>query len=272
MAVLDENSTSEAFFRLRRSHVLGLALGTILGFAVMFGFSTLISLGPKAPSRQATNRSTNLARDVPDAIFKAPSYKGFVNQNGTRVSSTEFNGKVRVVSFLFPLCTSMCPVIASHLVNLEHQISRAGLANKVQLVSFNVAAGKTTPAEMSSFMKEYGGKPKNTAWQFLTSSPAAMDRVVKHGYHEYFQMISLKRENKIFARQKKKGTYNYLPEMKNKLASKVNPDFDVTHSSSLILVGPHGDVRYVMNNADTVPVSTLMKKIKGLLKGKGGQA
>lgn len=272
MTVLDENSTSEDFFKLRRSHVLGLALGSIIGFAVMFGFSALIFLGPKMPSRQAAYDSGNLARDVPDAIFKAPSYKGFVNQNGTKVSSSHFNGKVRVVSFLFPLCTSMCPVIASHLVNLEHQIAQAGLASKVQLVSFNVAAGKTTPAEMASFMKEYGGKPKNTMWQFLTSSPAAMDRVVKKGYHEYFQMISLKAESKIFARQKKKGTYNYLPNMKNKLAKKVNPDFDVTHSSSLILVGPRGDVRYVMNNADTVPVSALMKKIKGLLKNKGSRA
>ena len=272
MAVIDENPTSEAFFKLRRSHVLGLALGGILGFAIMFGFSTLLSLGPKMPSKQNSDSSTNLARDVPDAIFKAPSYQGFVNQNGMKVSSSDFNGKIRVVSFLFPLCTSMCPVIASHLVNLEHQIKRAGLGGKVQLVSFNVAAGKTTPAEMASFMKEYGGKPKDTDWQFLTSSPAAMDRVVKRGYHEYFQMISLKAEKKIFARQKKKGTYNYLPDMKNKLASKVNPDFDVTHSSSLILVGPHGDVRYVMNNADTVPVSILMKKIKGLLKNKGSQA
>ncbi|AOU99163.1 hypothetical protein BI364_15575 [Acidihalobacter yilgarnensis] len=254
--------------RLGRAHLLGLGLGSLVGFITMLAFSALLSLGP-APPPLHPHPTARLARDVPDVIFKAPSYTGFVNQNGDKISSSAFDGKVRVVSFLFPLCSSMCPVIASHIVDLEQQVKQAGLADRVRMVSFNVAAGKTSPAEMAAFMREYGGDPKSPTWQFLTASPAAMSRVVRDGYHEYFQMISLEAENKIFAEQQKAGTYNYMPNMQNKLANKVNPDFDVTHSSSLILVGPHGNVRYVMNDADTVPVPVILKKIEGLLKANG---
>ncbi|WP_156781984.1 SCO family protein [Acidihalobacter aeolianus] len=256
--------TTQAGF-IGRAHLLGLAAGTLVGIAVMLGLSLLLSFGPKAPPAHP-QPITALARNVPDVIFKAPSFTGFVNQNGQKISSGDFNGKVQVVSFLFPLCTSMCPVIASHIVNLEQQVKQAGLADRVRMVSFNVAAGKTSPAEMADFMREYGGDPKSSMWQFLTSSPQAMSRVVRHGYHEYFQMISLEAENKIFAQQQKAGTYNYLPNMQNKLADKVNPDFDITHSSSIILVGPHGNVRYVMNDADTVPIPVLLQKVKSLLK------
>lgn len=252
-----------------RAHLLGLAAGTIVGLAAMLGLSLLLSLGPKAPSRHP-HAAKPLARNVPDVIFKAPGFTGFVNQNGQKISSGDFDGKVQVVSFLFPLCSSMCPVIASHIVNLAQQVNKAGLADHVRMVSFNVAAGRTSPAEMADFMREYGGDPKSGMWQFLTSSPKAMDRVVRHGYHEYFQMISLEAENKIFAQQQKAGTYNYMPNMQNKLADKMNPDFDVTHSSSIILVGPHGNVRYVLNDADTVPIPVLLQKVESLLKqGRG---
>lgn len=253
---------------LRRAHLLGFGLGTLAGFITMIALSALLSLGPRLPLPRSS-QPARLARNVPDVIFKAPAYTGFINQNGDKVTSSAFNGKVRVVSFLFPLCTSMCPVIASHLVNLERQIDRAGLSDKVRLVSFDVAAGKTTPAQMAAFMREYGGNPKSPMWQFLTSSPKAMARVVKHGYHEYFQMISMASENRIFAQQKAAGTYNYQPSLLNRLADKVNPDFDITHSSSLILVDPRGEVRYVLNNADTVPVPSLLKKIEGMLKSQG---
>lgn len=254
--------------RLRRAHFLGLGFGALVGFLVMIGFSLLVSIGGKLPPLHA-RPAAHLARDVPDVVFKAPAYTNFVNQNGDKVSSSAFDGKVRVVSFLFPLCSSMCPVIASHLVNLEHQLNQAGLSQQVRLVSFDVAAGKTTYPEMASFMREFGGNPKSPEWQFLTSNPQAMAQVVRKGYHEYFHMISMESEMKIFAQQKKAGTFNYQPDMHNSLAEKVHPDFDVTHSSSLILVGQHGQVRYVLNNADTVPVSVILKKIKAMLNPQG---
>ncbi|OBS09291.1 SCO family protein [Acidihalobacter prosperus] len=264
---VSDKPTRAPIVGLGRAHLLGLTSGTVFGIVVMLGLSLLLTLGPAKPP--AHPQDAPLASNVPDVIFKAPRFTGFVNQNGDKVASSDFDGKVQVVSFLFPLCSSMCPVIASHIVNLEHQVQQAGLAGRVRMVSFNVAPGKTSPEEMADFMREYGGRPSSSGWQFLTASPAEIDRVVRQGYHEYFQMISLEAENKIFAQQQKAGTYNYMPNMQNKLADKVNADFDVTHSSSIILVGPHGNVRYVMNDADTVPVPVLLKKIEGLLKARG---
>ncbi|MEJ2436356.1 MAG: SCO family protein [Pseudolabrys sp.] len=45
----------------------------------------------------------------------APQYT-LTNQLGQTVSSKRFAGKVQVVTFLFPYCTTYCPLIAAHLM------------------------------------------------------------------------------------------------------------------------------------------------------------
>lgn len=159
------------------------------------------------------------------------------------------------------------------MAELERQLKHDGLQRKVQIVSFNVGSGleKAPIARLSKesaeFMHEYGADPHDPLWQFLSSpTQAQMNRIVQQGFHEYFQMISLSVENKIFSTQQKKGTFNYMPNMVNHLAEQQNPDFDITHSSSILIVGRHGSVRYVFDNADNVKNSKLLDSIRTLLR------
>ena len=94
---------------------------------------------------------------------------------------------MQLVAFLFPYCTGFCPLIALHLVGLETALRGTGLANEVQFVAFNVDPKHTGPKQAAAFLTEYGWNPHDLRFQFLTGSPEATRRVVRGGYHVYWQ-------------------------------------------------------------------------------------
>lgn len=259
---LESGDKDQRFIILRKSLIFFASL--LMGFALIMVISLVM------PGNLFSNIATHTANKS-SPIFKAPQYSGFINQNGKAVSSKDFTGKFQVVTFLFPLCTSMCPVIAAHMANLEKMIQADGLANKVRVVSFNVGAGmggttlQQDAQQGAVFMREYGANPNDRTWQFLTSSKKAMSQVVRKGFHEYFQMISLVAEAKIFTQQKKNSTFNYMPNIQNALANKINPNYDITHSSSIIIVGPDEYIQYIYDDADNVSNTMIIQKIKQLI-------
>jgi protein SCO1/2 len=84
----------------------------------------------------------------------APEYT-LINQLGHKVSSKSYNGKARVVTFLFPYCNGYCPLIAHNFVSLERVLKTAGIADRVQLIAFNVDPENTGPAQMKTFQMQY---------------------------------------------------------------------------------------------------------------------
>lgn len=48
-------------------------------------------------------------------LGSAPNYR-LTNQLGRTVDSSQFLGKVQVVTVLFPYCTDVCPLLAAHLL------------------------------------------------------------------------------------------------------------------------------------------------------------
>ncbi|MGA7540332.1 MAG: SCO family protein, partial [Steroidobacteraceae bacterium] len=78
-----------------------LRYGATVGVLILVGFAAGFFLGhvrSKAPR-------------LPD-FGPAPHYT-LTNQLGETVSSTRFAGKVQVVTFLFPYCTTYCPLITA---------------------------------------------------------------------------------------------------------------------------------------------------------------
>ncbi len=198
-------------------------------------------------------------------IGKAPTYT-LTNQLGHKVDSSAFAGKVQVVTFLFPYCTDYCPLIAAHLVGLERALKAAGLADRVQLVAFNVDPAHTGPEVMARFMRQYGWDPRDTHWQYLTGAPEDVRRVVTGGFHIDYEQVPESVADAQAAKAEKQGLYSPPPEVSNALAAAARPDYDVTHNDSLILVDPQGRVRRVYAEADRIPDSELMADISALLK------
>lgn len=195
----------------------------------------------------------------------APEYT-LTNQLGTQVHSASFAGKVQVVTFLFPYCTDYCPLIAAHLVSVERALAAAQLAGRVQLVAFNVDPAHTGPKVMAAFMRQYGWNPKDTRWQYLTGRPGQVRQVVTGGFHVDYEQVPEALADEQARKAEKQGLYSPPPEVENPLAHAADPDYDVTHNDTLILVDGKGRIRRIFSEADRVSDSDLVSAIRELLR------
>ncbi|HVC10601.1 MAG TPA: SCO family protein [Burkholderiales bacterium] len=196
------------------------------------------------------------------ALGRAPEYHGLTDQLGRTVDSTRFRGKVQVVTFLFPYCTTYCPLIAAHLIGLEQLLALAGLQDRVALVAFNVDPAGTGPAQMRAFLKEYGWNPHDTHWEYLTGAPQAIRRVVTQGYHVAYQKVS---DSAAGARG---PAMTPQPEVINALAAETNVGYDIVHNDAVDIVDPQGRIREVYTQADVVSNGRMLGVIKALLRPK----
>jgi cytochrome oxidase Cu insertion factor (SCO1/SenC/PrrC family) len=96
--------------------------------------------------------------DQPDGYRTAQAWPGnaagyghtpsfaLTGQTGHAIASTHFRGKVQVVSFLVPYCTTDCPLLARNLALLQQALAAEGLGGKVEIVTFNVDPGGAGPS------------------------------------------------------------------------------------------------------------------------------
>lgn len=206
----------------------------------------------------------------PPVLFAAPSYHDLTNQLGQTVSSAAFRGKVRVVTFLFPYCTTFCPIIAAHLVGFEHLLADSQLAGRVDVVAFDVDPAGTGPAQMRAFLKEYGWNPQNLHWEYLTGTPKQIRTIVTAGYHVSYQ--------KVFDTGSGTGTRHQAavlggdtpqPIVVNPLADKAHVNYDITHENVLMLVDANGQVRVIHPEADAVSKWQLLHEVNAILRETG---
>ncbi|HQU15723.1 MAG: hypothetical protein B7Z66_02890 [Chromatiales bacterium 21-64-14] len=196
----------------------------------------------------------------------APQYQ-FVDQLGHTVHSGQFRGKVQIVTFLFPYCTTYCPLIAAHLAGFENTLRAAGLRDQVELIAFNVAPRTTGPRQMRAFLREYGWDPQDLHWQFLTGPAKQVRRVVTGGFHIAYQRVSLAEEARNAKSERAHGAWFPQPVVENPLAERAKPDYDVSHNDALEIVGPDGNIRKVFTQADRVSDPQLLRIVQSLLHG-----
>jgi len=195
-------------------------------------------------------------------LWQAPSYHGLTDQLGHKVDSSQFAGKVRVVTFLFPYCTSYCPLIAAHLVGFEHLLADTQVRDQVQIVAFDVDPAGSGPKQMRAFLKEYGWDPHDLHLQYLTGKPKTIRHVVTGGYHVGYQKIS---DDNGTSQASTADDETPQVTVVNHLAKQV--DYDVSHNDGLVLVDPRGRVRAVFDQADTLSGRRLLSKVRSLLPG-----
>jgi len=201
-------------------------------------------------------RQERTAKAVLPILGAAPSYT-MTNQLGDKVSSSSLRGKVQVVSFLFPYCTTMCPLIVAHLVNLEKLgLIPAGLQDQVTFVSFNLDPADAGAPQMREFLHQYGWNPKDLHWQYLAGTPAETRQVVSNGFSVWYKRASL-------ASETDSGPVEQ-PEIVNKLAEKAHVDYDIVHDDVIEIVDPQGRIRKIYDDADSVAWGELLSTIRSL--------
>lgn len=181
------------------------------------------------------------------------------------MSSSRFTGKVRIVTFLFPYCTTYCPLIAAHLIGFERLVAQSTMRGQVEVVAFNVAPEAAGPGEMRTFLTQYGWDPADPHWQFLTGTPAQIRHVVTDGYHIAFERVT---ESSGKDDDPTPGV-DQTPQLtvSNPLAERAKVDFDIVHNDAIEIVDAHGRIRKIYDDADVVSPEQLWDDIAPLLKG-----
>jgi len=190
----------------------------------------------------------------------APSYR-LTDQEDQPFSSTSLAGKLQVVTYLFPYCTSYCPVIARTLERTEQLADHNGLRGKVNYVAFNVDPGGAGPSQLRTFLAQYGIDPRDPDWHFLTGPAEAVRHVVTDGFHIYYQRVTLASERREENHEKRAGTYRPQPSARNPLASRADVDYDIVHNDTVEVVDPSGRITSLFVSGDSVTPQRLLRAI-----------
>ena len=163
----------------RRLHwtVLGIALavGVGIGAAVSAARSSSNSATPVADTPTMTNPQVDPGARLDAA---APDFT-LTDQFGKRVSLRSLRGKVVVLSFNDPKCTTICPLTTTALLHAKKLLGPA--ASRVALIGIGANPEATQVKWVRAYSRLHG---MLHSWRFLTGSLRQLKRVWRAYYIE----------------------------------------------------------------------------------------
>jgi cytochrome oxidase Cu insertion factor (SCO1/SenC/PrrC family) len=155
----------------RRLHwtILGLALAAGVGIGAVIA-ATRSSNAPATPVSDMPSSSATL--DPGTRLSGAAPGFTLTDQFGRRVSLRSFRGKVVVVSFNDPECTTICPLTTTALLHAKTLLGSA--ASQVQLIGVGANPEATQVKWVRAYSEAHGMLHK---WRFLTGSLPELKRV-----------------------------------------------------------------------------------------------
>ena len=142
----------------------------------------LIVLGaaPMAAAQASPVADTILAQSIDGSSapenYPAPGFS-LTDQHGRTVSLASLRGKVVLLTFLDPVCSSDCPLIAQEFRQAGQLL--AANTRQVELVAVNYNPLDTQVSYIQAFDRQEGldGVPN---WLYLTGTPAQLQQVWQH--------------------------------------------------------------------------------------------
>jgi cytochrome oxidase Cu insertion factor (SCO1/SenC/PrrC family) len=138
---------------------------------------TLVGVAPMAYAAANPNADTILTEAVDgpptSTDIPAPAFD-LVNQNGGQVTLSSLRGKALAITFLDPVCTSDCPIIAQEFRSAARIL--AAQSQNVELIAIDANPRYTGRAYLAAFDEQEG--LQNVAnWDYLTGSLPALQHV-----------------------------------------------------------------------------------------------
>jgi cytochrome oxidase Cu insertion factor (SCO1/SenC/PrrC family) len=136
----------------------------------------LVGAAPMAMAQASPQADPIIAQAVDGSYAAldtpAPAFR-LTDQNGTGVSLASLRGKVVLLTFLDPVCTSDCPLIAQEFRQADQALGRQ--SGRVELVAIvaNPLYRDTAYTRAFDRQEDLTGLPN---WRFLTGSVAALNR------------------------------------------------------------------------------------------------
>lgn len=210
-------------FLLRGAAAVGAGAIVLLGAVPMAVASVSPTASPLVANAQ--NGSVN-ALDTPAAPFS------LTDQLGRRVSLSRLRGRVVVVAFLDPVCTSDCPLEAQELRQVDRTLGSA--EKKVAIVAIATNPLYHSVAAVRAFTNVEGMRSLPN-WYFLAGSLTQLNRV----WSSYGVQVAVERA----------GTM-------------------VAHSELLYLINRYGQVRYTFNASQGNGAQSFTASFDGLLRSR----
>ena len=157
---------------------------------------------------------------------EAPSFT-LTDQNGSKVSLSNFKDKVVLLFFGYTHCPDICPMTLSVMNNVVDELGDQ--ADKVQVLFVSIDPERDTQAKLKSYIPYY-----NKSFIGLTGTPQEIDKVAD----DY---------NIFYSKEEVESVSGYL----------------MGHNSSVLLITPDGEIflRYPQNQMDPVSIAGDIKRI-----------
>lgn len=110
------------------------------------------------------------------AVIRTPADFTLTAQDEKPFRLSSLRGKIVVVGFVFTTCNGTCPATTHRMVLTAHTLAKAGLGDKVHLLSISLDPARDKPAVLRDYMRLYDIDAKR--WTFLTGSPKETDKVL----------------------------------------------------------------------------------------------
>lgn len=156
----------------RRLYWLVLGIALLAGVGVGAGVAAMRSSGGPDASQSPAQSVGNRGLDPGTPLRgRAPGFT-LTDQFGKRVSLRSFRGKVVVVSFNDPKCTTICPLTTTALLHAKELLGPA--AGAVQLLGIGANPAATQVKWVRAYSQAHGMMQE---WRFLTGSLPELKRV-----------------------------------------------------------------------------------------------
>jgi protein SCO1/2 len=149
-----------------------------------------------------------------------------INQDGKTFGSADLRGKIWIADFIYTTCPGPCPMISSRMSELQEPLKNTD----VHLVSFSVDPAKDTPQVLRGYAEKLQAEPGR--WDFLTGPQSTIYNLSRNGF---------------------------------KLAVGDEKGIPI-HSTRMILVDRHGEIRGYYDAAEADAVTKLVADTTHLLR------
>src|SRR5271166_3265291 len=131
----------------------------------------LVTIRPIAgvPAESDPGSVTEAKQNIPDVEL--------ADQDGKTVHlySDLVKGRVAALSFIFTICTTICPLIGANLGRLQTELGQS-LGEDISLISVSVDPATDTPQRMKAWGAQFGAKP---GWSLLTGDKETVEQLLK---------------------------------------------------------------------------------------------
>lgn len=183
---------------------------------------------PILGNKEAVVKMVN-GKKITDTLYhQIPDFE-FINQDSSKITQQDYEGKIYVADFFFTTCPTICPKMKTQMLRIYEKFKDNP---KVGILSHTIDPRHDTPAVLREFMNNLNIKSK--MWQMVTGDKAKIYEIGQKSY-----MVSA--------------------------TDDPTQPGGIVHSGAFVLVDKNRHIRGIYDGTEPEKVDKLMKDMEVLL-------